>query len=791
MDDVTFSASSSSDAIRPPIDAMFYNTRPPYEVDRMLRSFRREWRAFFAAFIAVMIIGALYIVLAPRLYSAVAIVMAAPRQADLSRTDSTASADGDPAQGTPREPDIEGEIEIITSPASLRRVVQQLHLDTVTPDASHASLSDLVKSLRVLLGVDQQNPADHPVSLQSLAHELLARVGIEAGIPSVMPPDPERLLDLAVKRLNRGLQVERVGRSTVVRIQYSGPEPVLTKNVAAALAQNYFDTRDRERTEAGANASSWLRQRAAELQNEVLESSARLAALRSDAITHGLDAEQLKDQIEVLSEQVVTAKVKEQETANQYSVAQNRVRVSGPVAILNWENSAGPNEYLAQERAISEMRKDAAQMAATRGPFNPNTTRLESEARTLEQELTIAGQTKLANLKLSVDAASGEVTALEGSLRSLRNDYDSLEKRSLTLKAFEQSATASRDVFRNFVSRWKMTEQVGFNEAQGWLISPPSVPTQPSKPNIPLILLGTLVAAVGAGSTSVLYRDYRRKHAVGSSEDVARHCSGINSTGLLPTPSGRHRRARDVVMATQSDAEFNEATTNLYVTLKAALERESHTAGGRIVVISSALPLEGKSSTAGVIALAGSAAGQRVIVVDCDLRVPTMHNVLQVELTSGLVGCIKSGMTTQEVIRKNHQTGVWVMPAGQIRKSPQSLLQSPRLAAIFAALREEFDLILIDTPPVLGLADARIVARLADRVLLAVTWYRTTGQAVKLALRTLLKSGVTAPIGVVLTRVNINRLAAYQVPEAEPYHGRNRRYYRHYYLQSGQSMGPD
>ena len=382
--------------------------------------------------------------------------------------------------------------------------------------------------------------------------------------------------------------------------------------------------------------------------------------------------------------------------------------------------------------------KTVATMAASRGPYNPNTARLESEARKLEQELTIEGQTKLANLKMSLDAASRVVSDLEQLFDALRRDYDLLEQKSLGSKAFEEAATASRDVYRSFVSRWKMTEQVGFDEAQGWLISSPNLPTRPSKPNIPLVLLGSLFAAFGAGCSNVLYREYRRNRMVRSSEDIERHCPGIKCTGLLPIAVGRHRRARDVIVAAKTNPEFKEAGASLYVALMGAIARECSAATkGRIVLVSSALPLEGKSSTIGVIASAASAAGRRVIVVDCDLRVPTMHSAFLVEFTPGLAGCIELGLSPLEVVRQDQQSGVWVMPAGRLRTNPHSVLHSPGLASVFESLRKEFDLVLIDTPPVLGLADTRTVGRYADYALLVVSWSRTTGQAVRLALRAL------------------------------------------------------
>ena len=202
-----------------PIDATFYQNRPLHEVDRTVRSFLREWRAFLVGFLTIMTLGVIYTILAPRQYSAEAVVMAAPRQADLSRTDAIAEPGGNSASLVTREPDIEGEIQIITSPAALRHVVHQLNLDKAVSDRrTQTSVSDLVRGARVLLGLEQQSTTD-PVSIRSLVLGLFARAGIDLGASAKRPLDPEQLTDMAVEVLRRGILVERVGRSTVVRIQ--------------------------------------------------------------------------------------------------------------------------------------------------------------------------------------------------------------------------------------------------------------------------------------------------------------------------------------------------------------------------------------------------------------------------------------------------------------------------------------------------------------------------------------------------------------------------------------------
>ena len=157
------------------------------------------------------------------------------------------------------------------------------------------------------------------------------------------------------------------------------------------------------------------------------------------------------------------------------------------------------------------------------------------------------------------------------------------------------------------------------------------------------------------------------------------------------------------------------------------------------------------------------------------------------KLTPGLAGCIEQGINPLDVTRQTKLAGVSVLPAGRTLHSPQRLLQSHRLVDVIATLRGEFDLILVDTPPVLGLADTRIIARLADYILVTVCWSATPWKATKLALRTLIENGASA-VGLAMTRVDIERLQKLEVPEAETYRGRNRNYYRSYYQASGEAF---
>ena len=786
MRDVTFSGSTRSDLGSLQIESMVYQTRPIQGIDHTLRAVLREKRAFLTAFGVVLLLGVGYLVVAPREYMAEATVMAAPRYADLSRTDSVLNPTATPEPVIVRDPDIEGEMQIMSSPASLRRIVEQLHLDLPRSGetAGRATVSDLIQQLRVLIGIERQRA--QPVTWPGFARALRARF-IGTPDPSLAAaPDPDRMVGLAVEQLGRKLKVAPIGRSTMVKIEYSGSDPKLAAAVATTTAQNYIATRFEGRRDAATQASEYLRRHTAELRQNVVDAEARLADFRATMVSQGRDLVQLQDQMRVLGERIVAVRADQQKAASRYAAAEGRVRQDGPQSLLNWENGPGPDEYLAQTRAIGEMRREAAKLTAVQGPLSANVAKLELEAQRLERHLVVEGQARLTNLKLTVEAANREVASLEASLQAMRADYDKLNAASTQASAFENAVLAARTVYQSFSTRWQATEQAGFNEAQGWLVSPASVPLTPAKPSIPLVLVGSLVAALGAGFSNALYRDHRGKRTIRSSDDIERYLPGIRNLGLLPEVS-RHCRARDVITAAYSrtNPAFGEAAQNLWATLQAAAERDRPILGGRIIAITSALPVEGKSSTIGVLAAAARAAGQRVIAIDCDLRSSALHAAMGLELAPGLADCIERSIPLRNAVRQHAQTGAEVLPAGRPTGLPQGLLQSPRFRELLDSLRQQYDVILIDTPPVLGLSDIKLLARLADHTMLAICWSQTTWRAARVALRTLSEASASV-VGVVLTRVDVHRLARFETPEAEPF----RSSYRDYYY-TGEQLVPE
>lgn len=711
---------------------------PGAGLDRFLRALRRDWPIFAAAVLLVLVLGIVLAASLPRQFTAGAVVMAAPRQTDQSVNE---LASGRPQAG-PREADVEGEIQLMSSPAALRNVVRELGLVPATA----------------------------------------ARPG--SSTDSVSVPD-EAELTRAVDRVAQRLRVAPVGRSTMVKIEYTAANPALARDVANAVARHYIERRFEARLEYADRTADWLRERSAALQADVVEAERRLAEQRARSVIRGRDLGQLTAELGVLNGRLVEVRAERERAAGRVAAAEERVRRDGILSLLDWENAAGADRFVDRLRSSQvDVLQEVARLRIELGENSPAVQRLDSQVQTIREQLERQARATLEDLRTTLDAARRTSDALEAELRSTRADVDKLELQRIELGNLERQAEASRAVHEASLNRWKSISQVGFNDAESWLVSPAANPLRPSSPNVLLILAASFVAAMGVGVSVVLYREFRAGRTIRSARDVLQQLHGAQTLGLVPELRGRRRRAGTIGAAElRSDRLGSEAVGSIYASLLTSVGLSRRGAGprGLVVLVTSALPREGRSTTATALAVAGAASGDRVAAVDCDLRTATLHRAFAVQPSPGLLQLMESGGEHEVRLQPDPVTGVSVLPAGTAGKvlsvNPAAVLRSEVFRAQLDQLRRDFDLIVLDVPPVLSVADSKLLAGIADRSILVVHWGRTLATVAELALSTLQRSGAVVS-GVVLSRVDLRGLAALGSPEAEAFVGPSAAYIR-------------
>jgi len=717
---------------------------PAQAIDQLLRAARREWKMLLLISGLTASVAAAYLQLAEPRYTAEAIIMAAPRQSDIANTDAVSR------NGETQLPDVEGELQIMNSPASLSRVVQELGLArraerlAAAGEAPQDQLAALTEAL------------SRRVSPSAL--DLGAAVGAEGGRST-----EDRLVD----QLGSAVQVTPIGRSTLARIRLSAADPALAAEAANAVAENYLANRVRGRQEAAERAAEWLQRRAQELRAHVLEADQRMAALRLALQVDGRDLPQINAEMTGLGERILQARVERERAANRLASAEALVQRTGILSLLDWETAAGGDRHIDRLRTTAaEANQEVGRLSIELGSESLALRRAQAQRRVTQGQMEGEARARLAALQADVGAATTLSGALESRLQALRRQANDLTVRQTQLEAAQLEGNANRAVYETFLSRLRTTEQVGFNDTDGWLVSPATVPARPTWPQVPLVLAAAFIAGLGLCMTAIGFREFRKSRTLRSQDDVTRQfAASVRYLGHIPELRGRPDRAVKAIL-TGKPRDFVEAVLGLQDKLgPARAEGAEAPRRGSVIAVISALPQEGKSTTLACLA-AAAAAGQRVAVVDCDLHSSWQQGAFDIGACPGVAGYLAGHVDNPRDAGRLHEaSGVFVLPAGRWESQLHAFSRSPRLPALLCQLRSEFDLILIDTPPLLVASDARALCGLADAAVLVARWGRTPAALARHTQQQIQETG-TALAGVVLTRVDMARFATFEFPAA-------------------------
>jgi capsular exopolysaccharide synthesis family protein len=250
---------------------------------------------------------------------------------------------------------------------------------------------------------------------------------------------------------------------------------------------------------------------------------------------------------------------------------------------------------------------------------------------------------------------------------------------------------------------------------------------------------------------------------------------GIPNLGFVPSIKGLRRGQklhRHLIENPRS--AYTEAIRRVQIATMDAGEVDQPSL---VILVTSSLPGEGKTTLSLSLAASAACSGRKTVVVGLDLRRPRLRSEAELAASMGVVEFLTGERTLDEVIyASGEHANLDILPVSSFSDSPADLVRSPRMASLIAELRLRYDYIVLDSPPVLGVVDAKMLARLADAVLFVVRWDETDESAAQTGLRNLVDRH-TPPIGAVLTQVDVRRHAKRGYGESVQYHNKYERYY--------------
>lgn len=529
--------------------------------------------------------------------------------------------------------------------------------------------------------------------------------------------------------LQRRLDIEQDGASYVISVEATAKDPALAASIANATANAFIDQGLEQRVAATDRATGWLDQRVADLRGQVEAAEAAIARFKSgNLVLEGSSQEAASRQLLDLATQVSDARARHAAASARYEQARAASETGDGEALASLATSP---LIVALRGQRAEQQRAAGQLADVYGSNDARVARARADLADLDGQIAAETASYVAGLKNAAEIAAVELSNLEASLLAMEARLLELSNSSIELRQLEREADAVRDVYESLLARLKETraiEETSIPDAR--LIARADVPTEPASPNVKLLAALGAIGGLGAATGFAFLRDMRRRVYRSSGELEA--ATGLPVLAELPRLRGRKDERLPALLAAPH-SRFAERMRDLRSALSLRPGRDAR----KVVMLTSAQPGEGKSTVAAALAQVASLAGRRTILVDGDLRRPSLAAIAPPAPQSDLASVLLAGTEWRDAVVRRAPCGFDVLPNAGPNAKAADALALPAFARLIEALKAEYDLVVIDTPPVLAVSDARTIAAFADSVLLVVRADRTPVEAVGQALASL------------------------------------------------------
>ncbi len=654
------------------------------------------------------------------------------------------------------------------------RELQSILRADPTTEAVMASQAEILHSLRIAARVAERgnlfnnpefNPALRPPGfLRSKLARLRDLLGL-APPPSVVRaaygPNQDDSRNATLLAVQEALDARTVKFSRVIEVSFTAEN----RQIAATAVNNAMDIYIKDqfaaKHKAVAIATEWLDKRAAELRQEVQSGEDHIAAYRAQqGLVQGMHAGLDAESISHLTEELVRAKAELANATSRLDAARGRTGAAAQAAIA----PSVVQLRAQQDQLMAQMQAQQSRL----GPDHPDAIGLRR--RLADTQRAVAAETArvVAATAADVEATRQRVATLQQDLRAAEQAAVRSRQAEIPLNAMLRDVEASRQQLLSVLERIQQTGQQAILEtSEAHEISQALPPSSPSFPRA----MPMMVAAVAAGVMCGLLLAYLLELAdttLRSGDDV-RTVLGLPCFALLPEiPRRQLGLVRiDEYAARKPVSVFAEQLRSLRAGLWLGPDRPN------VVAVTAARIGEGKTTVALALGRAAAMGGERVLVVECDLRRPMFSRLMHPHTVPppGLADCLRGKAQPHDVVQHEVQTGLDMISGGRVGTDAPDLFLSGAMVPILTMLRQEYDLILLDSPPVAAITEARIVAGLADATLLCVRWRATSRSMLRDAVQRLGDAHARV-VGTVLTRVDAHAHLHSGYADAAVYHRR-------------------
>jgi polysaccharide biosynthesis transport protein len=730
--------------------------RPTVDLREMGRILRRRYRFVVLPPFVLLGLALIYVMVVTTLYTATSTVLVDPRRANVVETNQSVLSNFGTDDAT-----IESQTLLIQSVAILERVVRKLKLTDDPEFTPTPSILDPIKRLFSSSGPNN----------------------------GASPEDAARARSLEI--LQKRMKVTRQGTTFLVDINISSESPQKAATIANAIADGYFEEQVRAKYDATRIAANWLNGQMDDLKSRVVVSEKAVEDFRSAnnlTVSQGVTVND--QQITDLNNKLIVARVQTAEARAKYDQVQEIAKSGGDPGGIN---AAISSEMITKLRTqYADIAKNEADLSSKYGPRHPLVANIRAQLRDTQRLINEEIRRILDSTQHDYDVARSRETSLNQSLDQLQGVSTSSGQAQVRLHELQREAEANRTLYESYLARSKeTTAQESLEMPDSRVVTKASIPIRPSSPKTLLILGLAIMLGLGMGSVLAFLADYLdgRVKTLEQSEAI----SGVPALAAVPLIGTRElaglaRRGRNELgrydpktvkllppplqpplmryAIDQPGTFFAEAIRSV----RLALQRTMRIQPIKVVLVTSALDNEGKTTLAANLAQSLATLGIRTLLIDGDLRNPQLTRSLCPHADAGLLEVAMGRATPERAILVDHSTGLSILPSTAVKQADiiTDLMFSERIVDVLDHLRHHYELIIVDSPPLVPLVDGRALAELADRIILALAWDQTPGEVLSHTIN-LLSPVSDRIMGTVLTRVDLSRLQFYDYYRSSAY----------------------
>src|SRR5471030_2100013 len=734
----------------------------PNELWEWLRLLNRRKALIVGSGLVAVVLMALVIAQATPMYKASSRIMLDTRTFKVVSTEAALSGVDTLNIGA-----IQSELEVMQSEFLVGRVVDRLGL-AANPDFNGTRppgfLDTALEPVRELWhsGISLLAPAPPPQPPQAA----------QAKPARVEDSDPGRRA--AIGTVAGHLSVTLLGRTFVILVTVESTDGTMSARIANAIAEVYLADQVDNKNEANRRATEWLEERLAELRRNLQVAEESVATYRRDKGLAGSPEGSVTSQtLSDLNGKYLGAKMKRIEKEGRL-VALSKASLN-PNELANISEVAANSSLGALRTQEADLNRKITEMSAQFGSAYPKLVQARTELASLKDRFNQATQSITLAIRAELDAAKSEEEELKTQLDRASVLAGATSQYEAELKQLEREAQSNRALYESFLNRFKeLREQQDIQRpdarilAYAWPAGGPSSP-QYKTGLFAAFLVGCLLGMAGAIAAEKLDRVFR-------SASQVEKATGVAVLGMVPLVRNTIGQRASIVgqILDKTTSSAAEAMRAVFTAISLSnLDRPA-----RVIAVTSSTPGEGKTTFAAALGglLTKMNASRRVLLVDLDLRQAKLAVALGLKDRGGTIDEYLMGTKTlDECIHRHEASGVDYICARSDTPNAPEVLESHAMKAALATFADRYDLVLLDSPPVMAVSDARIISQLADYTIFIVHWAKTPRDVVKSAVSAL--QSVTDRVGIVINKVNLAKHAMYEYGDYGDYYSRYRGYY--------------